>query len=192
MQEEISESNFSCHDETTSIIQLLQLPAIHGSKEDWVYQWAKESGQANPFFPLCQAPARCALQRSFPSVCHTSAGKPDGWEALAHQSLPWCWTKLVSQLSHFHLGFNEENVLLLNHFLELVTAISIQCQEGLTGTMKRCFNTCKFLETFTCHMLNLEFELVWQGGCATEAHSPCITKEAVSCLFKDKESTRQY
>lgn len=106
--------------------------------------------------------------------------------------LPWCWTKLVSQLSHFHLGFNEENVLLLNHFLELVTAISIQCQEGLTGTMKRCFNTCKFLETFTCHMLNLEFELVWQGGCATEAHSPCITKEAVSCLFKDKESTRQY
>lgn len=66
----------------------------------------------------------------------------------------------MSQLRHFHLGFNEkENVLLLNHFLDLVTVISIQQQEGLAGTMKRRFNTCKFLETFTCHMLHPEFEL---------------------------------
>lgn len=69
--------------------------------------------------------------------------------------------KLISQLLHFHLGFNEkENFLLLNHFLESLMVISVQWQEGLPRTMKTRINTCKFLETFTSY----PFSGIWTDG----------------------------
>lgn len=93
----------------------------------------------------------------------------------------------------FLLGFNEKkNFLFLNHFLELVTVISIQWQEGLTKTMKRCFNTCKFLETFTCHMLYLESELMGRHGLLWKPTNPASQWKHKDGLFKDKERTRQY
>lgn len=52
--------------------------------------------------------------------------------------------------------------------------------------MKRCFHTCQFLETFICHALYLESELMGQGGCVVEVH-PCITKEAKTVYLKLKK-----
>lgn len=52
--------------------------------------------------------------------------------------------------------------------------------------MKRCFNTCQFLETFIYHALYLESELMGQGGCVVEVH-PCITKEAKTVYLKLKK-----
>lgn len=92
----------------------------------------------------------------------------------------------------FLSGFNEKNFLFLNHLLELVTVISIQWQEGLTRTMKWCFNTCKFLETFTCLILYLESELMDWEGLLWKPTNPASQRKHYDCLFKDKERTRQY
>lgn len=78
----------------------------------------------------------------------------------------------------FLLGFNEKkNLLFLIHLLELVTVISIQWQEGLTRTMKRCCNTCKFLETFTCHVLYLESELMGRDGFLRKPTNPASQRK---------------
>lgn len=78
----------------------------------------------------------------------------------------------------FLLGFNEKkNFLFLIHLLELVTVISIQWQEGLIRTMKICCNTCKFLETCTCHVLYLESELMGRDGFLWKPTNPASQRK---------------
>lgn len=133
------------------------------------------TGQA---FPLYQPPARYTLQEAskkcLPHIWRVAWFTEDPGSPILALALNKATVPAVA----FLLGFNEKkNFLFLNHCLELVTVISIQWREGLTRTMKRCFNTCKFLETFTCHMLYLESELMGRDGLLWKLTNPASQRK---------------
>lgn len=129
-----------------------------------------------------------SFQKCLPHICVIGWFMEDPGSPILALVLNKSTVPAVTFLS----GFNEKNFLFLNHLLELVTVISIQWQEGLTRTMKWCFNTCKFLETFTCLILYLESELMDWEGLLWKPTNLASQRKHYDCLFKDKERTRQY
>lgn len=159
MQRETPESNFSYHTQTTPMIWSLQLLPIDGSKEDLFYRWTKGPGPRQAF-PLHQPPARYTHQRSFQKHVPCICGVAWLMENPRLSISPWFWTKLVSQLLHFHLGFKWQGDFSAPKPFPWIGYGDFNSVAGGTKTMERCINTCRFLETLTGHRPYLGFELV--------------------------------